>query len=209
MQIHYNRIAGQSLERIAALSDGVFAVALTLLVLDLHTPVAAAIHSEGELWQALIALAPKVLIYLISFMTLGIFWVGQQTQLQHVARCNRDCTWLHLGFLFATSLMPFSTSFMGEFIGYRVALLLYWGNILLLGAMLLATWRYARQMKLLKPDLSEDVACAVELRILVAQGLYAFGALLCVFNTYWSLAFIILVQINYVVAPRIGFLARI
>jgi uncharacterized membrane protein len=104
MQIHYNRIAGQSLERVAALSDGVFAVALTLLVLDLHAPVATAIHSEGELWQALIALAPKVLIYLMSFMTLGIFWVGQQAQLQNVTRSNRDYTWLHLGFLFGISL---------------------------------------------------------------------------------------------------------
>ena len=56
----YNRIAGQSVERLAALSDGVFAVAMTLLVLDLHTPVAAAIHGEHDLWRALVALSPRL-----------------------------------------------------------------------------------------------------------------------------------------------------
>jgi len=209
MQTHYNRIAGQNLERLAALSDGVFAVAMTLLVLDLHAPAEAAIHAESDLWRGLVALAPKVVIYLMSFLTLGIFWVGQQTLMQHVARSNRDYAWLHLMFLFGVSLMPFSTSFIGEFIAFRVALLLYWGNILLLGVMLYASWLYARRAQLLKPEVSEDIACAVESRILIAQALYAFGALLCIVNTYCSIAFIIIVQLNYIIAPRAWFLARI
>src|SRR5580658_9411664 len=86
MSTHYNRIAGQSVERLAALSDGVFAVAMTLLVLDLHAPAAEAIHSERDLLHALAPLAPRLLVYLMSFMTLGIFWVGQQVQLNHLAR---------------------------------------------------------------------------------------------------------------------------
>jgi uncharacterized membrane protein len=54
----YNRIAGQSAERLAALSDGVFAVAMTLLVLDLRGPAAAAVHGERDLWRAVAALGP-------------------------------------------------------------------------------------------------------------------------------------------------------
>jgi len=54
-------------------------------------------------------LAPQLLSYLLSFLTLGIFWVGQQTQLNQLARSNRDLTWIYLGFLLAVSLMPFST----------------------------------------------------------------------------------------------------
>jgi uncharacterized membrane protein len=199
----YNFIAGQSIERIAALSDGVFAVAMTLLVLDLHAPAEATIHGESELWQALLALAPKVLIYLMSFLTLGIFWVGQQAQIHYLDHGNRDLTWLQLGFLFGISLMPFSTSFMAEFIDYRVALLLYWANILFLGVMLYASWRYAQHAKLLKSELPVEIACAIERRILIAQAFYAFGALLCVVNTYWSLACIIIVQLYYVIAPRL------
>lgn len=80
----YNRIQGRNLERLAALSDGIFAVAMTLLVLDLYLPAAAQVHSESELWAALCAMAPQWVTYGMSFLTLGIFWAGQQTQLNHI-----------------------------------------------------------------------------------------------------------------------------
>jgi len=83
----YNQTAGQGVERLAALSDGIFAVAMTLLVLDLRAP-AAAVHSERDLWHALIALSPQLIMYMMSFLTLGIFWVGQQTQLNHLSRSH-------------------------------------------------------------------------------------------------------------------------
>jgi uncharacterized membrane protein len=126
----YNRIQGRSLERLAALSDGIFAVAMTLLVLDLHIPSAAQVHGERELLAALCALGPQWLAYGMSFLTLGIFWAGQQTQLNHIAEGTRDLTWIHLGFLFAITLLPFSTRLLAEFITYRAALLIYWLNIL-------------------------------------------------------------------------------
>jgi uncharacterized membrane protein len=89
MHSTYNRVAGQNVERLAALSDGIFAVAMTLLVLDLRVPASDAVHSERDLWQALLALSPRLLIFLMSVMTLGIFWVGQQTQLNYFARADR------------------------------------------------------------------------------------------------------------------------
>jgi uncharacterized membrane protein len=205
----YNRIAGGSIERLAALSDGLFAVAMTLLVLDLHAPAAETVHSELDLWRALVALAPRLLIYLMSFLTLGIFWVGQQTQLNHFVRADRSLAWIHLAFLFAVSLMPFSTALMAEFIAYRVALLVYWANILLLGVLLFASWRYATRAALLDPDAPPDIGAGVERRIVIAQALYAFGALLCAVNTYWSITFIMVVQLNYVIAPRLGLLFRL
>lgn len=182
---------------------------MTLLVLDLRTPAEAMIHSEGDLWRALVALAPRILVYLMSFLTLGIFWVGQQTQVNYTAQSNRNLTWIHLAFLFSVSLMPFSTSLMAAFISYRIALLAYWANILLLGVLLYASWRYAQHARLLKKDLPSDITRAIESRIVIAQGLYALGASLCVVSTYCSIGFILLVQINYVVAPRVRFLARL
>jgi uncharacterized membrane protein len=126
MQSSYNEIAGRSAERLAALSDGIFAVAMTLLVLDVRAPAAEAVHSEHDLWRALVALSPRILTFAMSFLTLSIFWVGQQTQLNHLARSNRDLTWLHLTFLFTVAIMPFSTSLLAELITHRIALLVYW-----------------------------------------------------------------------------------
>jgi uncharacterized membrane protein len=197
MNKSYNVFAGQSLDRLAALSDGVFAVAMTLLVLQLQVPASGAIHSEHGL-----------VTYLMSFLTLGIFWIGQQTQLNQLTRSNRDLTWIHLGFLLAVTLMPFSTALLADFIAYRIAVVEYWLNILLLGAVLFGSWRYASHAKLVKDEMTVDMRKAVDQRIFLAQALYAFGVLLCVFNTYASIAVLVLVQLNYVIAPRIGPLYR-
>jgi uncharacterized membrane protein len=201
MPLSYNLIAGQSVERLAALSDGVFAVAMTLLVLDLRVPVIEAVHSEHDLWHGLAALSPRLLMYMMSFMTLGIFWIGQQTQLNHLARSDRSLSWIHILFLFTVSITPFSTTLLAEFPEYRTALVAYWVNILLLGSTLYFSWVCAMGTGLVKDDLPPDVPEAIKRRILVGQGLYAAGALLCIFNTYWSIAFIVLVQLNYAIAP--------
>lgn len=199
----YNQIAGRSVERLAALSDGIFAVAMTLLVLDLHAPVAEAIHSESDLRHALLGLAPRLLPYMSSFLTLGIFWVGQQTQLNHLERSSRGLTWIHLAFLFVVTLTPFSAALLAEFIAYRTALLLYWLNILLLGMTLYLSWTCAGELKLVKADLPREVTVAIQRRIVIAQSLYALGAALCFVNPYWSIAVILLVQLNYAIAPRL------
>ena len=198
----YNRIQGQSLERLAALSDGIFAVAMTLLVLDLRVPAAEAVHSEYDLRRVLIALSPRLVIFLMSIMTNGIFWVGQQTQLNYFARSDRNLAWIHIGFLGAICLTPFSTSLLAEFIHYRTALLVYWSNILLLGLMLYWSWSYATRAKLLADDLPPEIHPAVIRRIAIAQSLYAGGAALCFINTYWAIGAIVLVQINYAIAPK-------
>jgi uncharacterized membrane protein len=208
VNVDYNRIAGQSAERLAALSDGVFAVAMTLLVLDLHVPAVETVHSERDLWRALGALAPRLIPYVMSFITLGIFWVGQQTQLNHLARSDRGLAWIHLFFLFAVSVIPFSTTLLAQFLAYRLALLLYWANIVLLGTTLYFSWVCASNTGLLKHDLSPEVSRAIERRIAVAQALYAFGAALCVINTYWSIGFIVIVQLNYAIAPGVWWRQR-
>ena len=199
----YNLIQGRSLERLAALSDGIFAVAMTLLVLDLHIPSAAQVHSESELFAALGALGPQWIAYGMSFLTLGIFWAGQQTQLNHIGEGTRDLTWIHLAFLFTITMLPLSTRLLAEFITYRGALGIYWLNILLPGAMLYWSWTHATHADLIKPDTPDEVRNSICRRVIIAQSLYAAGVALCFINTYVSIAAIVLVQLNYAIAPRV------
>jgi len=201
MRSLYNRLAGQNIERLAALSDGVFAVAMTLLVLDLRAPAAEAVHSERQLLDALVTLAPRLVPYVMSFLTLGIFWLGQQAQLDRLAKSDRDLAWMHVGFLCVVCLVPFSTALLSEFLTFRVALIVYWLNILLLGIALLVTWSHAVRAKLVRDDTTREIVGAICRRIVVAQTLYAVGAALCIISTYWSIAFIVLIQINYALAP--------
>jgi uncharacterized membrane protein len=206
----YNRLtAGRRLERIAGLSDGVFAIAMTLIVLEIHVPDPGPIHSEQDLWNAFLTLGPRLVTYLLSFLTLGIFWNGQQTQLNLFASADRDLTWLQLAFLATIALMPFSTSLLAEFITFRLALLAYWANIFLIGLLLYINWIYALRNGLATPEATPAVSAAVKRRIFIGQSLYAFGALLCVVSPFLSIAFIVLVQLNFAIAPKIPILSRI
>jgi uncharacterized membrane protein len=209
MQMHYNTLAGEEVGRIAALSDGIFAIAATILVLDFHTPEPADILSEAELLRALAASAPRLLPWLLSSLTLGIFWLGQQTQLSQLERSNRDLAWLHFFFLAIVTVLPFSTRLLADFLTYRTAFLIYWVNIALLGACLYATWAYAEGAKLIRDEAQGDVSRAVKRRIVVAQSLYAVGALVGLVNVTLGIILIIFIQLNYAIGPRLPILSRV
>jgi uncharacterized membrane protein len=210
LRTHYNRIAGQNLDRLAALSDGVFAIAMTLLVLDLRVPANHIMQGQQHyLLSELLKMAPNILTYFMSFLTLGIFWVGQQTQLNYFARSDRHLSWIHLGYLLAVTLVPFSTALLSAFVTSRTALVIYWFNIFLMGLMLYVSIRYAKHAKIMNDMMVLEMHSAHERRIISAQMLYAFGALLCIINTYVSIVVIVFIQLVYVTAPRIRWFDRL
>jgi uncharacterized membrane protein len=211
MSIVYNQIANRSLERIGALSDGLFAIAMTLIVLEIQVPSPTGSDTDASLLAALGHLGPRLLTYLLSFLTLGIFWNGQQTQLSYLSRANRDVAWLSLLFLAIVALFPFTTSLLAEFFALRVALGLYWLDICLCGLALLAIWTYAERAGLLREDVGPEVGLAIRRRIVIAQVLYGVGFLISLLpsGTTPAVVFIVLVQLNFAIAPRIWILHRI
>jgi uncharacterized membrane protein len=210
MSVVYNEIANRSLERIGALSDGLFAIAMTLIVLEIRVPELDH-HTDADLLAALGGLAPRFVTYALSFLTLGIFWNGQQTQLSYIDRGNRDLAWLELLFLAVIALFPFTTSLLAENIDLRLALGLYWLNIFLSGAVLYLIWSYAERGRLVREGTGPEVGRLIRRRIGLAQALYATGFLISLLpsGTLPAIAWIVLVQLNYAIAPRIWKLHRI
>ncbi len=210
MSIFYNQFANRSLDRIAALSDGLFAIAMTLIVLEIQVPHLDPGATDADLATALVALAPRFVTYLLSFLTLGIFWNGQQTQLTHIDHSTRDLAWLELLFLAIIALFPFTTSLLAENIDLRLALALYWLNIFASGAVLYGIWSYVERAGLVRTDSPPEIGGLIKRRIAIAQGLYFVGLVIAlVVGTYPAIAWIVLVQLNFAIAPRIGFLHRI
>jgi len=220
MSTSYHRFAGSSLDRLAALSDGVFAVAMTLLVLDLKAPsvpkrVQQPVWSGGGGSEHALAhgllhdVAPRLLPYLMSFLTLGIFWVGQQTQLQSFTRSTRALTWIHLTFLLAVTLLPFSTGLLAQDISYRLSVAVYWLNLLALGVVLYVSLRYAEHAGVISDETTNEMRAAMAQRIVVYQTLYALAALTCLINTYLAIGLLFALQVNAVIAPRIWILDRV
>ncbi|NLR64481.1 DUF1211 domain-containing protein [Chitinophaga varians] len=198
MKLSYNKIAGKNTQRIEAISDGIFAVAMTLLVLEIKVPAAEGKLTEGELAHVLLAQMPRFLVYFLSFMTAGIFWVGQSAQFAYIEKSDRNLNWLSLLFLLFVSLLPFSTAFLSDYTNYKFAIFVYWFNILMLGVSLYINWSYAVRQRFVETESDlEAISGAIKRRIIVAQLLYFAGALLCFINTYLSIGFIILVQLNY------------
>ncbi len=195
---HYNKVAGKSTERTIAISDGVFGVALTLLMIELKAPVSEAISSEKELIDLFLELSPKFLVSFLAFMTTGIFWMGQSTQYQYIKKSDRNLSWINLLFLLQVALLPFTTAFLGNYINkFKFPIGIYWLNLFLLGAILYIHWVYAVKHNLVDPEIIEKVNKPIKTRIIVAQSLYLAGVLLCFVNSYLSIGVIIAIQLNY------------
>lgn len=175
---------------------------MTLLALDLKAPASELIHSDQNLRSALAELAPRFAMYVVSFLTLGIFWVGQQTQLNYLRRSSRGLSWIHMGFLLAVCVTPFSTTLLAQYWRFPTAVLAYWLNILALGLFLYLSWVCAAANGLVKEDVPEHLEGAIKRRIVVAQSLYAFAAALVFVDPRISIALFAIIQLNYVFAPR-------
>lgn len=132
--------AALSRHRLEGLSDGVFAVVLTLLVLELKPEHLPARASDAEIWAALSELSRPLLGYAITFALTGSFWVLQHRKFTLISHSTLRHTWLTLLFLFFVSLLPFSVSMWMRNIGHVPGLILYFGNMMLVATSLLIGW---------------------------------------------------------------------
>jgi uncharacterized membrane protein len=143
--------------RLEAFSDGVFAIAITLLVLEIAVPLA----TESDLFGALVDEWPSYAGYVISFLTIGWVWIGHSAITSHLERANALFLRLNLLLLMAVAFLPFPTRLMADFFGQpepeRVAVVFY-GIVLLVIAVLMAVlWRYAlASRELLRSDRADD-----------------------------------------------------
>ena len=161
-EMHHELKKEFQLERLILFSDAVFAIAITLLVIEIKVPE---IHYESLSEQALINslwhLFPKFIGFLISFLIIGLFWTIHHRMFGFVVAYTQRLLWLNLFFLMAVALMPFSSAFYSEYIIrlYKSPLLLYVANISFLGIMNYILWKYISNPKhKLTEGLSEPVA---------------------------------------------------
>jgi len=138
-------VPGLSKHRIEALADGIFAVAMTLLVLDIKMPETLSYASEGDLWHRLVALEHAIASYAISFVMLSVYWVTHHYQFHYIERTDRGLLWINLYLLLAITLVPFTTDLVGDNVHLRLPALLYGVNLLLIAAAFIAQAEYVRR----------------------------------------------------------------
>ncbi len=150
------RRPGFSTGRLEAFSDGVFAIAVTLLVLD----IAVAGDAGKHLLRSIADQGPSYLAYVTSFSTIGAAWLGHNAITEYLDRADAAFVRLNLLLLLIISFLPFPTRLFAEYIDHdsaeRVAVTFYGLTLLLASLMLWVLWRYAVRARLVRPDLGDE-----------------------------------------------------
>jgi uncharacterized membrane protein len=195
--------SGPGKGRIEALSDGVFAIAMTLLILDVKVPAlepgqeALLPQKVGELW-------PRFLGYVVSFLITGVFWVGQHVQLHYVRRSDRLFMWSNIAFLMLISFLPFSTALLGQYPLQPVALCVYGVNLTLAGLVLYGQLLYASGPgNLFEPGMDPRFFALGGQRILMGPAVYSAAILLAFFVPVVSLILYAVVPVLYILPGRV------
>ena len=158
---------GTNLERVRNLSDGVFSIVLTLLVLNLNIPKLAEVENDRELWAALLRLGPVLIGYIVSFFLIGIYWISHIRVFRHIVRYNRRLLFLNLVFLFWVSVLPFTTTIDAAKPDLPLAWTLYATSVSMAGLSIVAIWGRAKKDKMLDHSVSASLWSYILARILL------------------------------------------
>jgi len=164
--------------RLEAFSDGIFAFAITLLVLDLAIPAAS--HSERHILDEVGHGWPGYLGYVVSFSTIGALWLGHSAVTEYLDHADVTLMRLNLLLLLFVSFLPFPTRLISDYVdtdqGERVAVTFYGVTLLVTATLLSLLWRYARHAGLVRPDARDQEITLLTRRL--TPGIGGYGALI-------------------------------
>ena len=190
---------GLGKQRIEALSDAIFAFAMTLLVLDVKIQkIAEALVTPEFLTRTLLDLWPKFLTFVMSFVILSLFWIAHHGYAHFLKRTDRTFLWINLLFLMVVVFVPFSTDFLGDYPRQRIAAMVYGCNIMALGLTLYWQWEYAtRGHRLVGDHIESHLVRQGKQRILMGIGIIGCAMLAALINPTISLIVYVLFPIVY------------
>jgi uncharacterized membrane protein len=158
------------LERLVFFSDAVFAIAITLLAIDIHLPVDAAGLGNAELLSRLLAIWPKALGYMVSFLVIGNFWVIHHRQYQYIECYDTRLVYINLFILLSVAFIPFPTAVISEN-GNRTATIFYALAASFVGLFSALLWIYATHSRLVSPGVTPAMTRRGLLRNLCAPAI--------------------------------------
>ena len=179
--------------RIEALSDGVFAIAMTLLILEFRVPNLPPGAPNVEVVPALLNLWPKFVTYVVSFISLGVFWIGHHNMYHVIRRADRMLLWLNILFFMFVSFLPFSTSVLNAFMQTQVAPLFFGANITIIGWILFLQWTYANsQPDMLAGFVTPEYRALVKTRMLIVPVVTTLTMLIA----FWSIEISLVIYLS-------------
>jgi TMEM175 potassium channel family protein len=189
------------LTRIEAFSDGVFAIVVTLLVLELKLPVLKDHGSVNELAHQLVELAPKFLSWLISFIIVCKFWLNHHHVLSLAHHANYGLAWLNSLFLMGQAFIPFPTAMMGEYPTNPLAVSLFGAVFAVNTLLFIALQRYIVR-NLIKPELAAAQDSHAFVKSLIGPASYLTGAAAAWVSVHAAFVIYLLTPLFYITPPE-------
>jgi uncharacterized membrane protein len=172
-------------KRVEAFSDAVFAIAITLLILEIKVPT----QNQGRLADLLLRQWPSYLAFITSFAYIGIMWINHHRMFSHITKCTDALLGLNLLLLLGVTVVPFPTAVVAEHLhgpDRRTAAILYNATFVFISLAFQALWRYAVSRNLLEEDVRAS-AKKVSRQIMVVPFLYLGCVVLAWFNVHGSI----------------------
>ena len=191
--------------RLEAFSDGVFAIAITLLILDVKAPEVGTVTSSANLWHTLAGQWPGYVGYLMSFLVIGITWVDHHLLFNYIRRSDRVLLLLNLLLLMGVAFVPFPTALLSRSLqgkaGQDVAAFVYSGTLLASGIAFNTLWWYAsrRNPALLDPTVSPQQVRTLTRRSLIWPLVYLASMGLTYYSVEASLIIYLLLPLGFLV----------
>jgi len=194
--------AGIEKNRLEALTDGILAVAMTILVLDVKLEASDAIVTDEHLVRHLLSVERTFSVYLVSFVVLAMFWVSHTLQFHYVKRVDRRMLWISLVFMLLVTLVPFTTNVLISYETLLLPVLLYGINLTLLAATLIANVNYlARHPNLATAEFTPTVSAYIHRRLAIVALIPVLAIAMAFFSTRVSLYMYFLMLLVHVL-PR-------
>jgi len=182
--------------RVEAFSDGVFAIAITLLILAVGIDP----HFHGELGKELVDLWPSYVAYAVSFLTIGIMWVNHHAIFRNFARVDRPLLLLNIMLLMLIAFVPFPTRVVAEFVqsdtNRQEAAFLYGITMTITAILFLTVWIYGSR-RLLRPNADPREVSGITRSYLPGTPLYATATLIAFVSSIASLALFAAIAVFY------------
>lgn len=195
---------GLSAARMEALSDGVFAIAMTLLIFQLKVPDLPAGAPAQALLESVLRLWPQAFCFALSFVTAGALWVAHRAQFHYIHRTDRPLLWINILFLLFVSTIPFVTALLGQYPAYTLAVVIYGANMVLTVMTLWAHWRYATNgHRLTGAHLGDDIVRLQSGRILAGAAIYVVAMAIAAWIPWVSLICYSTVPLAYALPGRV------
>lgn len=195
--------AGFSLSRITSFSDGVFAVAITLLVLSIDIPSIPAKFADDRLHKAIWALWPQFFAFVLSFVIIGLFWISHHALFSYVGRPDRRFVWLNLLFLMCIVFLPFPTSVVSRYGDTRTGTIFYAGAMAVTSLALAGLYLYAVSGKrLVAEDFDERLGRHILLNYLNMSVIFLASIGIAFINVSAAKYFRLLIWVNSLVLER-------